>query len=78
MEERQVTIDGDPYLVPRPFIVIATQNPVEQDGTYPLPEAQLDRFMMRATLGYPDHDYEVQVVTNITAGRTTDEASRPS
>ncbi|GEK19826.1 AAA family ATPase [Cellulomonas xylanilytica] len=73
MAERQVTIDSIPYLVPRPFIVIATQNPVEQGGTYDLPEAELDRFMMRATLGYPDHDSEVQVVTNITAGRSTDE-----
>src|SRR3954471_333153 len=72
MAERQVTIDSIPYLVPRPFIVIATQNPVEQGGTYDLPEAELDRFMMRATIGYPDHDSEVQVVSTVTSGRTTD------
>ncbi|WP_028048494.1 MoxR family ATPase [Cellulomonas sp. URHD0024] len=72
MAERQVTIDAVPYLVPRPFIVIATENPVEQSGTYDLPEAELDRFMMRTTIGYPDHDAEVQVVANATAGHTTD------
>ena len=48
--------------MPRPFVVIATQNPVEQEGTYRLPEAQLDRFLMRTTLGYPDHDHEVEVL----------------
>jgi MoxR-like ATPase len=73
MAERQVTIDAVPYLVPRPFVVIATQNPVEQGGTYMLPEAELDRFMMRTTIGYPDHDSEVQVVANVTSGRSTDD-----
>ena len=73
MAERQVTIDSIPYLVPRPFVVIATQNPVEQGGTYDLPEAELDRFMMRATLGYPDHDAEVEVVAQVTAGHSTDD-----
>ena len=53
MEERQVTVDGTPYLVPRPFLVVATQNPVELDGTYHLPEAQIDRFMMRISHGLP-------------------------
>ena len=53
MEERQVTIDGTSYKLPEPFLVVATQNPVEQLGTYPLPEAQLDRFMMKVTPGYP-------------------------
>ena len=62
MEERHVTVDGVTYDVPRPFVVIATQNPVEQEGTYRLPEAQLDRFLMRTTLGYPDHDHEVEVL----------------
>src|SRR3954451_7364183 len=62
MEERHVTIDGTGYDVPRPFVVIATQNPVEQEGTYRLPEAQLDRFLMRTSLGYPDHDHEVDVL----------------
>lgn len=54
MEERQVTIDGKPFPLPEPFLVIGTQNPMEMAGTYPLPEAQLDRFMMRLSVGYPD------------------------
>lgn len=62
MEERQVTVDGAAHPVPRPFVVVATQNPVEMDGTYPLPEAQLDRFLMRLTVGYPDHDSEVEIL----------------
>ncbi len=62
MEERQVTVDGRAHPVPRPFTVVATQNPVEMDGTYPLPEAQLDRFLMRISVGYPDHDAEVEVL----------------
>ena len=53
MEERQVTVDGRPYRVPRPFLVMATQNPIEMDGTYPLPEAQLDRFLVKTRVGYP-------------------------
>src|ERR1043166_1213484 len=55
MNELQVTIDGRSYPVPAPFMVIATQNPVEHHGTYPLPESQLDRFLMRIRIGYPDH-----------------------
>jgi MoxR-like ATPase len=62
MEERQVTVDSVPYAVPRPFIVIATQNPVEHGGTYDLPEAQIDRFMMKISVGYPSHEAEVEVV----------------
>ncbi|MGE5599580.1 MAG: AAA family ATPase [Bacteroidota bacterium] len=54
MEERQVSADGSPHPVPRPFLVMATQNPVEYEGTFPLPEAQLDRFLLRIGLGYPD------------------------
>ena len=54
MEERQVTVDGVTHPVPRPFLVIATQNPIEMDGTYRLPEAQLDRFLVRLAMGYPD------------------------
>jgi MoxR-like ATPase len=73
MEERQVTADATAYLVPRPFIVIATQNPVESDGTYHLPEAQIDRFMMRMSLGYPDHEAEVSVIQSRSSGRTVDE-----
>jgi MoxR-like ATPase len=72
MAERQVTIDSVPYLVPRPFIVIATQNPIEQGGTYDLPEAELDRFMMCTTIGYPNHEAEVRVVANATMGHSTD------
>jgi MoxR-like ATPase len=73
MEERQVTVDGTPYLVPRPFIVIATQNPVEFDGTYHLPEAQIDRFMMRISIGYPDHAAEIDVIRNRNSGRKVEE-----
>ena len=63
MEEQRVTIDGEGYGVPRPFMVIATQNPIDMDGTYALPEAQLDRFLMRIAMGYPDEDAEIQVLT---------------
>ncbi len=73
MQERQVTVDGTPYLVPRPFLVIATQNPVEFDGTYHLPEAQIDRFMMRISMGYPDHASEVQVIRDRNAGSLVDQ-----
>ncbi len=62
MEERQHTVDGERYGLPRPFVVVATQNPVEQDGTYRLPEAQLDRFLMKISLGYPDHTSELEVL----------------
>jgi MoxR-like ATPase len=68
MEERRVTIDGAPHPVPRPFMVIATQNPVDMDGTYPLPEAQLDRFLMRIELGYPDPAAEAAVLAGMPAG----------
>lgn len=63
MEERQVTIEGETHLLPHPFFVIATQNPIEQEGTYPLPEAQMDRFLMRISLGYPESiEDEVRVL----------------
>ncbi len=62
MEERQVTVDTQTYRLPRPFLVIATQNPVELEGTYPLPEAQLDRFMLRLRIGYPDRDAEIAIL----------------
>lgn len=58
MEERQVTVEGETRALPQPFFVIATQNPAEQSGTFPLPESQLDRFLMRVSLGYPDGDAE--------------------
>ncbi|HZG13398.1 MAG TPA: MoxR family ATPase [Candidatus Bathyarchaeia archaeon] len=62
MEERQVTIHDRTYALPDPFFVIATQNPVEYEGTYPLPEAQLDRFLFKLQLSYPSHEHEVQVL----------------
>ncbi|WP_121821958.1 AAA family ATPase [Halostella salina] len=62
MEEGQVTVDGDTHDLPDPFFVIATQNPVEQEGTFPLPEAQVDRFMVKTSLGYPDLDGEVELL----------------
>ena len=68
MEERCVTVDGAPHPVPRPFMVVATQNPVDMDGTYALPEAQLDRFLMRLAVGYPDHADEVAVLAGMPAG----------
>ncbi len=62
MEERQVTVDGKTHLLPRPFIVMATQNPIEYEGTFPLPEAQLDRFLLRIRLGYPATDDEIKIL----------------
>ena len=62
MEERQVTVDGETYVLPEPFLVLATQNPIEYEGTFPLPEAQLDRFLMRVNLGYPDRQDELRVL----------------
>lgn len=63
MEERQVTVDGVTYAMARPFMVLATQNPIEYEGTFPLPEAQVDRFMMRINLGYPLKNHEVDMLT---------------
>jgi MoxR-like ATPase len=62
MEERQVTVDGRTYPLPRPFFVVATQNPIELQGTFPLPEAQLDRFLLRLRLGYPARDEEIAIL----------------
>ncbi|HEX5614177.1 MAG TPA: MoxR family ATPase [Acidimicrobiia bacterium] len=62
MEERQVTVDAQTYRLDAPFMVIATQNPIELEGTYPLPEAQLDRFLMRLRIGYPDRDAEMAIL----------------
>src|SRR5262249_34203864 len=64
MNETQVTIDGRSHALPRPFMVIATQNPVEHHGTYPLPESQLDRFLMRLRIGYPDSAHEREILRN--------------
>jgi MoxR-like ATPase len=62
MGERQVTVDGITYPLPKPFMVLATQNPVEYEGTFPLPEAQLDRFLLKVDLGYPTHEEEKQIL----------------
>ena len=68
MEENKVTIDGKEVLVPQPFLVIGTQNPTEQAGTYPLPESQLDRFMIRLSVGYPDTNASVDMVSRFLQG----------
>jgi MoxR-like ATPase len=65
MQERQVTVDGVTRPLPAPFLVLSTQNPIEYEGTFPLPEAQLDRFLMRLTLGYPEADDEIQMLRNL-------------
>ena len=62
MQERQVTIEGDRYQLPHPFMVLATQNPIDLEGTYPLPEAQIDRFLMHVPMGYPTHQEEVAML----------------
>jgi len=70
MNELQVTIDGRSWPLSQPFMVIATQNPVEHHGTYPLPESQLDRFLMRIRIGYPDHEAEREIVRQVAAPET--------
>lgn len=72
MQEGQVTIDGKTYPVPQPFMVLATQNPVEQVGTYPLPEAQLDRFLMKISVGYPDKNQEIEILSKNKGARPID------
>ncbi len=67
MQEQQVTIGGERHPLPQPFFVLATQNPIEQEGTYPLPEAQLDRFMFEVLVDYPDEDEELQIIKQTTA-----------
>jgi MoxR-like ATPase len=69
MQERQVTIAGETHRVPSPFLVMATQNPIETEGTYPLPEAQVDRFMMKVLVGYPTEDEEFVIVERVTGRR---------
>lgn len=68
MQERQVTIGGETYPLPRPFLVLATQNPIEQVGTYPLPEAQVDRFMLKVRVGYPTRDEEKEILRRMGGG----------
>ncbi|CAN5592836.1 MoxR family ATPase [soil metagenome] len=63
MEERTVTVEGDTMALPRPFVVIATENPIELEGTFPLPEAQIDRFMLRMAIGYPSESEEVEIIS---------------
>jgi MoxR-like ATPase len=75
MEERQVTIDSTTYLLETPFMVIATQNPIEHEGTYPLPESQLDRFLMRIEMGYPDKASEIEILDH--HGTSTTDSVKP-
>ncbi|MBO4901911.1 MAG: MoxR family ATPase [Lachnospiraceae bacterium] len=75
MAEGQVSVDGKTYALPRPFLVIATQNPVEFLGTYPLPEAQIDRFMMRLSIGYPDAEEEIRMAQNHMQKKTAETAA---
>ncbi len=72
MEERQITVDGVTYLMPVPFLVMATQNPIEYEGTFPLPEAQLDRFFMRVRLGYPLRAEELEILSRQKEGHPID------
>lgn len=75
MEERQATIDGRTYRLPDPFMVIATQNPVENMGVFPLPEAQLDRFLIKTRMGYPSHDESVKILERFDKGNPLEEVS---
>ena len=77
MQEHQVTLDGDTMPLPAPFIVLATQNPIEYEGTFPLPEAQLDRFLVKLSIGYPDQEAEIEILRRRTK-RREDDISVPS
>jgi MoxR-like ATPase len=77
MQEKQVTIEGKTYLLEKPFIVIATQNPIEQEGTYPLPEAQLDRFLVRLRIGYPSKGHEIEILKRRIERKKEDVDIRP-
>ena len=68
MQERQVTIGGETFILEEPFLVLATQNPIEQEGTYPLPEAQIDRFMMKLRVDYPTRDEEKEIMRRMASG----------
>ncbi len=72
MQEQQVTVEGKPMEVPKPFMTLATQNPIEQEGTYPLPEAQLDRFLLKIQIDYPSEDEEQNMVQTVTGGTVGD------
>jgi MoxR-like ATPase len=73
MQERQVTLEGRAHELPKPFLVMATQNPIDTEGTYPLPEAQLDRFLLKIEIGYPTRDEEAAIVKRTTEGATGDQ-----
>jgi MoxR-like ATPase len=77
MEERQVTVGGETHPLPQPFIVLATQNPIEQEGTYPLPEAQLDRFLLHIHVGYPDAEGELAIIRMVRSEEQTEPPVRP-
>ncbi len=72
MQERQTTIEGKPFAMPEPYMVMATQNPIEQEGTYPLPEAELDRFLMKVFIGYPSMDDEIALTRAVSQHRSDD------
>ncbi|MCL1046084.1 MoxR family ATPase [Shewanella electrodiphila] len=72
MAERQITLDSTTHPLPKPFFVIATQNPIEQSGTFPLPESQLDRFMMRISIGYPNEQAELEMLKGLTSRNTAE------
>ena len=76
MQERQVTLGEQTFPLDSPFMVLATQNPIEQEGTYPLPEAQLDRFMMKLVIGYPSGDEEVRIIDRMAGTGREPKASR--
>jgi MoxR-like ATPase len=73
MQEQQVTLEGKPMPVPRPFMTLATQNPIEQEGTYPLPEAQLDRFLLKILIDYPDEQNEQEMIAAVTRAQVGDQ-----
>jgi len=78
MQERQVSIEGETRPLPAPFLVVATQNPIELEGTFSLPEAQLDRFLLRVTLGYPSRDDERRIARGIEAAMSRSSGSSRS
>ena len=75
MQERQVTIGDETFALPRPFLVLATQNPIEQEGTYPLPEAQVDRFMLKLRIGYPSKEQELKILRRMARSETSGETA---
>src|SRR5690606_38517809 len=72
MQEHQVTVGGETFPLPEPFLVLATQNPIEQEGTYPLPEAQVDRFMLKVVVGYPTREEEKEIMRRMSGGAPID------